>query len=308
MPKISVVIPLYNKESYIKNTIESVLHQDFKDFEIIVVDDGSTDNSLRIVKQFAHTFITTISQQNQGVAKARNTGVQAASGELIAFLDADDLWLPHHLSEIATLSQKFENASFFATAYRLKINRHRYPVVYDFDEPYTLLKPYYRYDNGHTLFYISNFAIKKSVYIHEKGFKSGIDGEDTEFFIRIGQKYPLAYSNNITMIHLKEAENSLFSRYKLEKKIRLLNFFKDDEQKDQYLKAYLDKHRFAWIMESRINGKSQIGEKLKREILLKNLNYKQKILIKLPSFLLRLLKITQRKLQQTGLFLSAFSK
>lgn len=308
MPKISVVIPLYNKERYIKNTIESVLNQNFTDFEIIVVDDGSTDRSLEIAKQFKQDFIKVFSQENQGVAIARNTGAQAGSGEIIAFLDADDLWLPNHLAEIDTLYQEFPEAGFFATAYRIKVNKYQYPVTYSFKENYSLLQPYYRYDKGRALFYTSNFAIKKTVFEKEKGFRQGIDGEDTEFFIRIGQKYALAYSKHITMIHIQEAENSLFSRYKFEKKINLLQLFKDAEQSDSALKTYLDFHRFAWIMEAKINGKYDIVRKLKHEISFKNLNPKQKLLINLPPFVLRQLKPMQRMLQQSGIFLSAFSK
>ncbi len=308
MPRISVVIPLYNKEQYIKNTIESVLNQNFKDFEIIIVDDGSTDRSLEIAKQYKQENIKIISQKNQGVAVARNKGVELATGELIAFIDADDIWLSNHLSEINTLCQNFPEEKIFATAYYLKIKNKQYPVVHNFKDKYTLLKPYYRYDQGHTLFYISNFAIKKSIFEKSKGFKPGIDGEDTEFFIRIGQKQALGYSKEITMIHLKEAENSLFNRYKLEKKIKLLDFFKNDEQNDPDLKAYLDKHRFAWIMEASMNGKHDIAQRLKKDLSFKTLNAKQKILIKLPSFLLRQLKSVQRKLQQSGWHLSAFSK
>ena len=115
MTLISVVIPLYNKEKYIKNTIESVINQDFKDFEIIIVNDGSTDHSLEIAKQFEQPGIKIINQENQGVANARNKGVQYSNGEIIAFLDADDIWLSNHLREIYSLHQKFPKAGFFAT-------------------------------------------------------------------------------------------------------------------------------------------------------------------------------------------------
>ncbi len=308
MPKISVVIPLFNKEKYIQQTIESVLNQDFKDFEIIIVDDGSTDRSLEIIRKYNKPEIKIITQKNQGVSVARNNGAKHANSELIAFLDADDFWLPNHLKEIYTLYQKFPDAGFFATAYRLKIKNRAYPVVPPLKEKYSILKPFYRYDKGRALFFTSNFAVKKSVFKKENGFKTGIDGEDTEFFIRLGLKYPLGYSRTITMIHLNEAENSLFNRYKFEKKIEILNIFKHHEQNDPDLKTYLDIHRFAWIMEAKRNGKPGIARQLKQEISPVNLNVKQKILIHLPSFLLRQLKTIQKKLQQSGFFYTAFSK
>ncbi len=308
MPKISVVIPVYNKEKYVKETLQSVLNQDFKDFEIIIIDDGSTDRSIAIAKQFSSSKIKIIQQDNQGVAIARNTGVAAAQAEIIAFLDADDLWLPNHLSVINQLSQLYPDAGFYATGYKLKFNEHQYAVSFPFKDKNLLLQPYYRYDKGQALFYISNFAIKKSIFMAEKGFKPGIDAEDTEFFIRIGQKYPLAYSKITTMIHLNEAENSLFNQYRLERKIALLDFFEQAEQNDADLKAYLDMHRFTWTMEALINDNESLAKQLKQEIDTKNLNWKQKILIKLPAFVLRQLKNVQRKLQYAGIFWSAFSK
>ncbi len=95
----SVIIPLYNKENCIAATIRSVLNQTFRDFEIIVVDDSSTDQSAFLVKQFNDPRIHLIHQKNQGVSAARNTGIRAATQKWIAFLDADDLWEKNHLEE-----------------------------------------------------------------------------------------------------------------------------------------------------------------------------------------------------------------
>ena len=93
----SVIIPLYNKEKYIKQTILSVLNQTFSDFEIIVVDDGSTDKSSEIVKFINSRKIKLIYQENSGPSRARNRGIEEARGEYLAFLDADDEWLPKKL-------------------------------------------------------------------------------------------------------------------------------------------------------------------------------------------------------------------
>jgi glycosyltransferase involved in cell wall biosynthesis len=92
-PKVSVIVPNYNYGKYIEQAIESVLSQTYKNIEIIVVDDGSTDNSLEVLERYRNK-ITLITQKNQGVSAARNNGVRASSGEYIAFLDPDDVWLP----------------------------------------------------------------------------------------------------------------------------------------------------------------------------------------------------------------------
>ena len=92
-PLVSIIIPLYNKESSIRSTIDSVLNQKFSNFEIVVVDDGSTDNSSTIVKNINDNRIHYYYKDNEGVSDARNYGVQKAFGEWVMFLDADDVLL-----------------------------------------------------------------------------------------------------------------------------------------------------------------------------------------------------------------------
>lgn len=96
-PGVSVIIPTYNRAWVLNEAIDSVLAQDFRDFELIVVDDGSTDNTGQILDSY-HQDLMVIRQPNRGVSAARNRGIAAASGGLIAFLDSDDLWLPRKLS------------------------------------------------------------------------------------------------------------------------------------------------------------------------------------------------------------------
>jgi glycosyltransferase involved in cell wall biosynthesis len=97
MPEISVIIPTYNMANFIQEAIQSVLDQTFSDFEIVVVDDGGTDNTVDVVKAFKDPRIRYIYQENHGVSSARNSGIRASSGEFIAFLDSDDAWLPRSL-------------------------------------------------------------------------------------------------------------------------------------------------------------------------------------------------------------------
>jgi len=104
--QVSVIIPLYNKEKFIKRALDSVLAQTFRDFEVIIVDDGSTDNSVDVVKKLNDDRICLIQQENQGVSTARNTGIKNAKGKWIAFLDADDVWLPDNLMSHIELIKK----------------------------------------------------------------------------------------------------------------------------------------------------------------------------------------------------------
>ena len=111
---ISVIIPLYNKEQIIAKSLHSVLSQDYDNFEVVVVNDGSTDNSVEKVKSIGDSRIRLIEQENGGPSKARNTGVRNAKGEWSVFLDADDELLPGALKYYDTLIQSHSSNDFFA--------------------------------------------------------------------------------------------------------------------------------------------------------------------------------------------------
>jgi len=99
MPHVSVVMPVYNVEQYVAQAIESVLAQRFTDFELLIIIDGATDNSLHICQQFTDPRIRIIEQTNRGLAGARNTGIRHAQGEYVALLDSDDVWRPEKLAK-----------------------------------------------------------------------------------------------------------------------------------------------------------------------------------------------------------------
>ena len=107
MPKVSIVIPVYNAEKYILRCMESIENQTFKDFEVIAVDDGSSDSSLKILEKFSEktTFLKLLRQKNMGAAKARNTGIKNAAGDFICFVDSDD-WLEPEYLEILVKNQE----------------------------------------------------------------------------------------------------------------------------------------------------------------------------------------------------------
>jgi len=114
MPLISVIIPTYNRARFVGQAIDSVLRQDFPDFEIIVVDDGSTDNTRQVLTGYGDRIVC-IHQQNAGVSAARNAGIAAAAGDWLAFLDSDDEWLPGYLSVQAARIAQYPDAAAHMT-------------------------------------------------------------------------------------------------------------------------------------------------------------------------------------------------
>ncbi|MEO8435281.1 MAG: glycosyltransferase [Pyrinomonadaceae bacterium] len=106
-PRISVVVPLYNKAPYVRRALDSISRQTFRDFEVIVVDDGSTDEGPPLVSAYGDERVRMVAQVNLGPGAARNRGIERARGELIAFLDADDEWLPDYLAESVRLLDEY---------------------------------------------------------------------------------------------------------------------------------------------------------------------------------------------------------
>lgn len=122
MKKVSVIIPVYGVEKYIAATVQSVLEQTYGNFELLIVDDGSPDQSVEICQQFSDSRVTIIRQDNRGVCAARNTGIRHAQGDYLAFLDGDDLWLPQKLEkhlehlELPNIGVSFSRSAFIDEA------------------------------------------------------------------------------------------------------------------------------------------------------------------------------------------------
>ncbi len=109
MPKVSVIIPTFNCAVYLPQAIESVLGQTWQDFELIVVDDGSTDDTCQVLAPYQNRLVY-LYQENQGESSARNKGIQVAQGEYLAFLDSDDLWLATKLERQITVLEAWPSA------------------------------------------------------------------------------------------------------------------------------------------------------------------------------------------------------
>jgi glycosyltransferase involved in cell wall biosynthesis len=114
---VSVIIPTYNCGEYIVEAIDSILNQTYKNYEIIVVDDGSTDETKKRLEKYNNKEITYIYQENKGISVARNRGIKASTGELIAFLDADDMWLPEKLERQINIFKNFPQTGLLGCGY-----------------------------------------------------------------------------------------------------------------------------------------------------------------------------------------------
>ncbi len=203
----SVVIPLYNKEKSIPLTLQSVLSQTYADFEVLVVNDGSTDNSRQVVAAVDDARIRIIDKVNGGVSSARNTGIAEARFEHIAFIDGDDLWNKDFLTVIASLVKDYPEADVFATGY--SCNSAPEVVMYTLGvEQRGIVTDYF------TKVYTAPFMHASSVCITKKAFqKAGLfnenisHGEDYNMWDRLGRLCTIAAAPEAMASYRSDTEN-----------------------------------------------------------------------------------------------------
>jgi glycosyltransferase involved in cell wall biosynthesis len=211
--KFTVVIPLFNKAQHILRTLESVAAQKFPADEIIIIDDGSTDAGPQLVKNAKMKNVKLIHQKNQGVSAARNNGVKLARNDYIAFLDADDQWLPLFLDEVARLIVRFPKAQFFGTRYQIVESENNFldaKIKIDNINPNgVILDNYFNIaSQGDLPFTMSSMVIERSLFNDIGGFPLNEPiGEDQDLFCRVALKTLIAYSPNIHSLYHKDAEN-----------------------------------------------------------------------------------------------------
>lgn len=200
----TVIIPLYNKEKYIVETVESVLAQDFEAFELIIVNDGSTDKSLERVKGISDHRVKVINQENSGVGAARNKGMSNANYNWIALLDGDDIWEPDHLSELKKIIDSFPLSGLVSTQH-LRFG-HREEIMSNFNKQKSKIRSINYFSEAAkkpTIISSSAVCINKKVFNDIGGFSDKRIGEDLEYWVKIALDYPIAISEKVTSYYRK---------------------------------------------------------------------------------------------------------
>lgn len=206
MVNFSVVIPLYNKEQSISSTIQSVLNQTYQNFELIVVNDGSTDSSLLVVKQIKDPRIRIIDKPNGGVSSARNRGIEETKYEWIAFLDADDLWKGNHLEEVAEMINLFPDEKVFTTSFEYSNGSKLFR--YARTSRISKIENYFKEALKEVLICSITIVIHKTCFVIVGGFKPKLSrGEDLDMWSRLAREYTIVKSSEVTAVYRVEAEN-----------------------------------------------------------------------------------------------------
>jgi glycosyltransferase involved in cell wall biosynthesis len=311
MPFFSVIIPLYNKENFVLKTIDSILNQSFNNFEIIIVEDCSTDRSLSIVSRVIDQRIRVVKHsENKGLSAARNTGIKNATCNYIVFIDADDLWNPNFLEEIFQLIKTYPKSQLYATNYR-EIYRNSNAIlptnnITNLNEQ-SVIENYFELSLAQPLYCHSGFCLHKDVFDRVGFYDESIRyAEDVDFNIRANSFYKLAYSKKALVDYFMVSENQITNHVIADKKIPDFDTY-EKRWPSASLKKYLDFMRYSFAKNYKMEGSKKEYLKMKDGINNSNLNWKQKLLLNAPVFVLKGIVILKNFLILKKLKLSTYN-
>lgn len=303
----SVIIPVYNGEKFIQKAVDNVIAQTIPDWELIVVNDGSTDQTLKMLEPYEnHPKIRIITRENGGVSAARNTGMKHARFSYFAFLDCDDTWLPNHLETFKSMIEQYPDAGIYYTLGLIRLADGKNISNISFFEKRSELNEFVRVDN-----FIKEYDQDKNVKAHttcacvsksaaEKagGFREGCKiGEDLAFFLNIGIYFPVVLSSKITSVY--EKGNSTATKdvsfdpdwFFFEESKEILKDDSLSEDKKKHLRSVMTWFTMRRARHYVINGRKKEAWKSYREIGSDKKIQKDKLitllLLLLPVFLVR---------------------
>lgn len=307
MPFFSVIIPLFNKEKFIEATLKSVLNQTFIDFEILIINDGSTDNSATIIEEFDDPRIRYFLKENAGVSSARNDGIKKAQSNYITFIDADDYWYPDFLEEMFKILQNYPQQKVFSAAIEIETSKKVIPASYSIVRTNDCeIVNYFTASSKETVICTSCAVFHKSIFEETGNFDITVkSGQDTDLWIRIGMNYPVVFSWKI-LARYNYDENSLSkNKNYLNKKINFSKF-EQQEKTNPRLKKFLDLNRFSLAIKSKLIADDENFNCYYNAIDLKNITFKKRFLLAMPSVILKALIHLKLILANRGLGSSVF--
>ncbi len=213
----SVIVPLYNKEQYVRAAVASVLAQTHQELEVIVVDDGSRDGGAAVVEAMHDPRVRLIRQANGGVSRARNAGVAAARGELICFLDADDWYGPAYVETVCAMASQHPDGAFYATAYRRVCGTDE--AEWDVPSNIIIIDNFFAHRHRHGPFFFTGSvaAPRRMLQDMQPCFPVGENfGEDQDLWFRLAEKLRLVYCPARLVAYRVEVAGSLTAVHNLQ--------------------------------------------------------------------------------------------
>ena len=266
-PRFSVIIPLYNKEQEVEATIRSVLAQTLQPVEIVVVDDGSTDSSAKVVESIGSPLVRLIRQANAGECAARNRAMAEATGDWFALVDADDGWKPQFLEEVAAMIDRWPDCGIYSTAFdivsptgtvRAKTPTTRGPV-----------ENFWR-ESVYAYVTIPSATVLSRMVVEELGgFPEGMKmGGDQFMWIKVATRYGVCFSPKALCLYSMVASNRSSSIYTPEQTpYRLEDFLKEalwDEEQNYWRREFIAKCAIGKALTLTAKGDEEFGHRVVR--------------------------------------------
>ncbi|GIZ10486.1 glycosyltransferase family A protein [Flavobacterium sp. UMI-01] len=307
MTFFSVIITLYNKENFITNTLSSVLNQSFTNFEVIIINDGSTDSSEEKVIEFKDSRISYFYTENRGVSHARNLGIKKAKSNYIAFIDGDDYWYPNFLLEMHRTIELFPEQNIFSAAIEIEVFNKTFPAKYSLKKTRDHeVVNYFNASLNKSIIWTSCAVFHKNVFENVGVFDPNIKiSEDTDLWIRLGLVYPIVFNWKILAKYIcNPSSTSRNWNYIMEESTFCK--YKEEEKTNKPLKKFLDLNRFTMSIKCKLNSDLTNYKAYYKKIDFKNLSPKRIILLHLPKTILKLLISINKYQVKLGLSNSIF--
>lgn len=242
---ISCIITTYNRAVYIERAINSIVNQTYDNLEIIIVDDGSTDNTSVIVNKITDNRIRYVYQNNKGAQAARNKGIKLAKGEYIAFLDSDDMWTPNKLS-VQIEKIKKNHADILISKFERHSNGRKYNI------------PSWEYEGevtedmlGKSFFATTGTIFGKKECIENIMFDLNVSRfQDFDFIVSAIKKYKIVFTNNILLIQYETAK-SITNETDVDKVINTIDYLCDKHQMLKGVKKFLYKKKLKIMLKNK---------------------------------------------------------
>jgi glycosyltransferase involved in cell wall biosynthesis len=303
MPFFSIVIPLYNKANFILATLKSVSDQTFENYEIIIINDGSTDDSLSKIEALKLPKLTIHTQENKGLSAARNRGVALAQGQYVALLDADDIWTPTYLISMSKLIENYPNHQIFGCTYKESRNGCLMDIHTSFEAQPNQTS--YVLDDFFSANY-NQFIVDQSSLIFDRNFikahkfNEHIDvSEDVDYYLNYFSSKQIIFLNRPLMIKNYDDNDQLSSSKISEKRVPDLEHYKNRYSSNTSIQKYIDIQLYKLAIKYTYENNRSKRQKCMTQINPLHLSQKQRLLLKSPKWImvgLRKLKFLALKL------------
>ena len=261
----SVIMPLYNKRDTILESVASVLNQTFQEFELIIVDDGSTDGSADLVKDVQDKRIHLYRKANGGVSAARNDGIERATREYICFLDADDIWETNHLQTLKELIDSVPDCGIYSTCFRQENNDGSSYSPNLGLEHILVVDDIFEIELQHkTVLHTNSICIKKNIIRDAGGFIIGERiGEDTSLWYRIAAFHAVAIINRVTTIYRMKYSSAINMHGFINRNWSFLRYYEErikesdviPGRKKKNIALFINSYRHSIVRHELLGGK-----------------------------------------------------